>query len=61
MAVKLPTWAHLGRFLLTIVPLHTGLINASFSLTESTYNPIFSLSLGTRTKLLHHSDILFNS
>ena len=57
VSVRYLTPASLGRVLLNIGPLCTGFTSTIWSLVESSNNYTLPLPFGTRTKLLHHSDI----
>ena len=47
----------LGKILLSVGPLCTGLINAWLSHAGSKHSLTLPFALGTNTKLLHHSDV----
>ena len=53
--------ASLGRILFTVGPLCTGHINTLLSLAGSRHSHTLLLAFGTKTKLLHHSDVAYTA
>ena len=57
MSVKHHMCDGLSNISLAVGPLWTSLLKALFTLADSRHSYTFQLGLGTRTKLLHHSDV----